>query len=70
VLVVTRKLNEALVIDDKIRVHVIEITAGRVRIGIEAPRWMEVLRGEFLETIGRAPDQLDEPADDDDNVVK
>jgi len=47
VLVVSRKLGERILIGDKISVTVIKIAGGGVRIGIEAPREMPVVREEL-----------------------
>ena len=45
-LVLSRKLNEAIVINDTVRVTVLGVKGDRVRLGIEAPRTMTVDRGE------------------------
>ena len=45
-LVLTRKLNERIIIGDDITVMVVEIRDGTVRLGIEAPRSIEVHREE------------------------
>jgi len=45
-LVLTRKAGEEIVIGDGIRVQVIEIRGGRVRLGITAPRSVPVHRSE------------------------
>ena len=46
-LVLTRKTGEWLQIGDSIRVQVVRIGGGRVKIGIEAPKSVGVLRGEL-----------------------
>jgi len=46
-LVLTRKIQETLVIDGNITVTVVSVENGRVRIGIEAPRHISVRRGEL-----------------------
>ena len=43
-LVLARKRNEAIVIGDSIRITVIEIRGGKVRLGIEAPKNVLVSR--------------------------
>ena len=48
-LVITRKLSEEIVINDEIRVQVVSIRPGRIRLGIDAPGWMSVQRGEIVE---------------------
>ena len=45
-LVLTRKIGEAIVIDGQVRLTVLEIKTGRVRIGIVAPPDVRVDRGE------------------------
>jgi len=50
-LVLTRKKNESIVIDDVIRVTVVDIRGDKVRLGIEAPRNIEVHRQEVYELI-------------------
>ena len=46
-LVLSRKTNEALVINDNIRIHVVSIKGDRVRLGIEAPLDVTVDRAEI-----------------------
>jgi len=46
-LVLTRKPGESIVIGSDIVVKVLEAGPGKVRIGIEAPRNVHVLRGEL-----------------------
>jgi len=45
-LVLTRRVQEAIVIADKIRVIVAEIEGAKVRLGVEAPRHVTVDREE------------------------
>lgn len=45
-LVLSRKLNEALVINGSIEVTVLEIRNGRVRLGIDAPKQVSIHREE------------------------
>jgi carbon storage regulator len=47
-LVLSRKLNESIIISDNIRVTVVEIGHGKVRIGIDAPPDVEIMREELL----------------------
>lgn len=47
-LVLTRKLNEKIVIDGNIVVTVVRIDKNQVRIGIEAPNSIPVYREELL----------------------
>ena len=50
-LVLTRKKNESIVINDVIKVTVVEIRGDKVRLGIEAPREIDVHRQEVYEQI-------------------
>jgi carbon storage regulator len=46
-LVLSRKLNEAIVIGESVVVRVVDCKNGRVRLGIEAPPWVEIMREEL-----------------------
>lgn len=46
-LVLSRKVNETIVISDDIEITVTEIRNGKVRLGIKAPRNVRVLRAEL-----------------------
>lgn len=46
-LVLTRKIGELIVIGDDIKIKIVEIKGKQVRIGIEAPRNVEVNREEI-----------------------
>jgi len=50
-LVLTRRINESIVINDDISVLVVEIRGDRVRLGIEAPKDVVVHRKEVYEAI-------------------
>lgn len=52
-LVVSRKVGERILIGDQITVTVIKVGSGVVRIGIEAPRELAVIRQELAEQIDR-----------------
>jgi carbon storage regulator len=47
-LVLTRKAGERIVIGDSIAVEVLEILGNRVRIGIQAPSGVPILRQELV----------------------
>jgi carbon storage regulator len=56
-LVLSRKKNESIIINDNITVTVIEIRGDKVRLGIEAPRDVTVHRREVYEAIhGHGPE--------------
>lgn len=46
-LVLTRKVGESILIGDNIKVTIIECSYGKMRVGIEAPREVKVLRTEL-----------------------
>ncbi len=50
-LVLSRKKNESIIINDNITVTVIEIRGDKVRLGIEAPKDVTVHRREVYEAI-------------------
>jgi carbon storage regulator len=52
-LVITRKKNEALVIDNDIIVVVVDILGDKVRLGVEVPREVPVHRREVYDAIVR-----------------
>lgn len=49
-LVITRKTDEGLMIGDNIRITVSEIGKDRVKLGIEAPDTVKIIRNELYET--------------------
>ena len=50
-LVLSRRMGETLVIADNIRLTVLGVSGGQVRLGIEAPREISVHREEIYERI-------------------
>jgi carbon storage regulator (csrA) len=52
-LVLSRKKNESIVIDERIVITVIEIRGDKVRLGIEAPRDVAIHRHEIYESLKR-----------------
>jgi len=47
-LVMSRKMDETIVVDGDIRITVVGIRGGRVRLGIEAPDQVGIVRGELV----------------------
>lgn len=54
-LVLSRKKNESIVVDDAIVITVVEIRGDKVRLGIEAPREVPIHRSEVYAAIHREP---------------
>lgn len=52
-LVLTRKLNQSIMIGDEIEIKIIDIKQGQVKIGVVAPRSVKVHRSEVYEEIQR-----------------
>ncbi len=50
-LILTRKENEKILIDEDIEISVVEIKGNKVKIGIEAPDEVEILREEVYESV-------------------
>jgi len=53
-LVLSRKKNESIVINDEITIVVVEIRGDKVRLGVEATREVPVHRREVYEAIQRS----------------
>ncbi len=53
-LVLSRKKNESIIINNDITIVVVEIRGDKVRLGVEAPREVPVHRREVYEAIKRA----------------
>jgi carbon storage regulator len=54
VLVLSRKIGERILIGDKITVTVVKVGHGGVRIGVEAPPELSVVREELAKELRRA----------------
>jgi carbon storage regulator len=52
-LVLSRKKNESIVINNEITIVVVEIRGDKVRLGVEAPREVPVHRREVYDAIQR-----------------
>ena len=50
-LVLTRKTGEAIVIDDNIKITIVQIKGKQVRIGVEAPKETKIHREEIYQAI-------------------
>lgn len=62
-LVLSRKKNESIVINNDITIVVVEIRGDKVRLGVEAPREVPVHRREVFDAIQRSQNEQDAPSD-------
>ena len=58
-LVLSRKIGERILIGDKISVTIVKIGHGGVRIGVEAPPELAVVREELAQELRRAEQALE-----------
>lgn len=56
-LVLSRKKNESIVINNDITIVVVEIRGDKVRLGVEAPKEVPVHRREVYDAIKRAENE-------------
>lgn len=66
-LVLSRKKNESIVINNDIKIVVVEIRGDKVRLGVEAPREVPVHRREVYDAIQRNNEAFDANAPADSN---
>ncbi|WP_303969756.1 carbon storage regulator CsrA [Sporosarcina ureae] len=50
-LVLSRKAGETIQIADNIKIKILEIKGDTVRVGIEAPKSVDIVRGELIQSI-------------------
>lgn len=50
-LILTRKKDESIIIDGKIEIKIVEIEDGKIKIGIDAPKDIDIMRKELYERI-------------------
>ncbi len=63
-LVLSRKVGESLIIGNEIRVKVVEVRGGQVRLGLEAPPEISVVREELHRAVVAANRQAAQPEPD------
>jgi carbon storage regulator len=56
-LVLSRKLNESIVIDGRITITVVGVHGIQIRLGIEAPKDVPVFRKELVDADAKEADQ-------------
>lgn len=50
-LVLTRKRNQEIMVGDKIKITILELTGDTVKIGIHAPKDITILRSELYQAV-------------------
>jgi carbon storage regulator len=50
-LVLSRKIDESIMIEDNIKITIVEVRGDKVRLGIEAPKEISVHREEVFDAI-------------------
>ena len=50
-LILSRKSGEALIINEEIEIKIIEVNGDKVKIGINAPQNVKILRSELRQTV-------------------
>ncbi len=58
-LILTRKKNEVIMINDDITIVVVEIRGDKVRLGVDAPKEVPVHRKEVFDAIKRQEQKAD-----------
>lgn len=50
-LILNRKINESIIIGDHIEIRILEIVDGKIKIGIDAPKDINILRKEVYDSV-------------------
>lgn len=50
-LILNRKIGESIILDDDIEIKILDIQDGRIKIGIEAPKNISILRKEVYDEV-------------------
>ena len=50
-LILSRKLGESILLDDEVTITVVDVSKGVVKLGIDAPKEMMILRKELKEVV-------------------
>ncbi|RUM65642.1 MAG: carbon storage regulator [Sulfurimonas sp.] len=63
-LVLTRKADDAIVIGDSITITVVSVEGGVVKLGIDAPKEVNIIRSELLKEVENANKAASKQHDD------
>ena len=50
-LILSRKIDESIILGDNVEIRILDIQDGRVKIGIEAPKEISIIRRELYEEV-------------------
>ena len=50
-LILNRKVGESIILADNIEITILDITDGKIKIGIEAPKSVSILRKEIYDSV-------------------
>ncbi len=64
-LILTRKSGESIVLGENIEIKVLDVYEGRVKIGVDAPRDVRVLRREVFDAIEENKAAINNPVGKD-----
>jgi carbon storage regulator CsrA len=64
-LVLTRKIDESIVIGENVEIKIISIDKGMVKLGIDAPKSISIVRSELLKDIKELNIASSKTVDDD-----
>lgn len=62
-LILSRKSGQSFMIDQNIEITIVEISGDKVKIGIEAPKDIKILRSELVQTMEQNKKAADSVAD-------
>ena len=67
-LVLSRKIGERIIVGGSVVVTIVAARGGTVRVGLDAPRETEILRGELAPNSARVPRPCQPPAPESEAV--
>ncbi len=69
-LIISRKIGESFIINDNIEVYVLDVQSDRIKIGIDAPKNIKIIRKELAEIIRSNLDAVDTKTTPDYDTLK
>ncbi len=59
-LVLSRRKEESIMIDDDVKITIVDVRGDKVRLGIEAPKSISIHRKEIYDAIQKEKDHMDD----------